>query len=131
MIVGLGEEREGGTVQWPVDEPNGDFAQQGHLKFSNCWKDLQELGVPIEWAVLISSLSPVLAGLRLRLRKAAPAVVTGASTEWKRKALSLQNNPAFVELLEAISQKSNDLHTTRTMTSRKEGGMSWQERRPL
>lgn len=31
MIVG--EVWEGGTVQWPVDEPNGDFAQQGHLKF--------------------------------------------------------------------------------------------------
>lgn len=33
MIARLGEGREGGTVQWPVDEPNGDFAQQGHLKF--------------------------------------------------------------------------------------------------
>ncbi|KAI7794856.1 hypothetical protein IRJ41_002898 [Triplophysa rosa] len=49
-----------------------------------------------------------LAGLRPRLRKAAPAVVNGASAEWRRKALSLRNNPAFVELLEAISQKSND-----------------------
>jgi len=58
--------------------------------------------------VLISSLSPVLAGLKPRLQKASPAVVTGASAEWRRKALSLQNNPAFVELLEAISQKSND-----------------------